>query len=648
LVACNWLILLNYPLLWAENSGGRELKKRLPSVLFFVISLIVLVQVVQAINAFDYYAYGDSITSGEGVANESEVYISQMVATHDPTKTVNHNIDGSGEYSSWGLANFATHPGNPYPLNVYILFGMNDKHYGETAEFTYLNLEELYHEYTDNGSDTRILIETLAEDGQGDWSTYAIQRARIIDIQNYLDAKSIPYIKIYDAIDSIPGNCYPDEVNMSLMYNSRHPDTEGHRKMGEYIWAGTCSGTATGAPVARFTGNTISGIAPLTVKFTDKSASKLPLTFAWDFDDDGMPGSTAQNPSHIYSSPGIYTVSLTVTNTEGSDSEIKTDYITVKPVPIPVGKFIGVPTSGFVPLTVQFTDTSTNSPMLWNWTFGDGSLTNHTQQNPIHTYTKAGVYTVSLNVTNTYGSNTKTTENYIIVTEPPVALVANFTGTPTTGDAPLKVTFTDTSLGSLDGWNWSFRNVTGNNTQVWFSTEKNPTQIFGVGNYSIVLNASNSAEYSLSTQTTFINVTKARVNFTSTIGIYRNGLFYLRNSNSNGFADMTIGYGIATDIPLAGDWNGDGIDTIGVYRKGVFYLRNSNSNGFADITFGYGNLAGDTPVIGDWNGDGIDTVGVYRNGVFYLRNSNNNGIADLAFTYGQPGDIPLIGDWNRI
>jgi len=51
-------------------------------------------------------------------------------------------------------------------------------------------------------------------------------------------------------------------------------------------------------------------------------------------------------------------------------------------------------------------------------------------------------------------------------------------------------------------------------------------------------------------------------------------------------------------------------------------------------------------VVGDWDGNGTDTIGVFRNGVFYLRNSNTNGFADLAFTYGQPGDVPVVGDWN--
>jgi subtilisin family serine protease len=130
-----------------------------------------------------------------------------------------------------------------------------------------------------------------------------------------------------------------------------------------------------------------------------------------------------------------------------------------------------------------------------------------------------------------------------------------------------------------------------------------------------------------------------------TIGVYRSGVFYLRNSNDQGFADLTFGYGISGDTPAVGDWDGDGTDTVGVYRSGVFYLRNSNDAGIADHAFGYG-ISGDTPVVGDWDGDGTDTVGVYRDGVFYLRNSNDAGIADLAFGYGISGDMPVVGDWN--
>jgi glucose/arabinose dehydrogenase len=139
-------------------------------------------------------------------------------------------------------------------------------------------------------------------------------------------------------------------------------------------------------------------------------------------------------------------------------------------------------------------------------------------------------------------------------------------------------------------------------------------------------------------------------NGTVTIGVYRNGRFLLRNSNTVGFAEINFLFGQAGDQPIAGDWNGDGVDTIGVYRPstGAFYLRNSNSAGAADLTFYLGNV-GDVGIAGDWNGDGIDTTGVFRpsSGIIFLKNSNTSGFADIALNYGLPGDKPVVGDWDN-
>jgi len=139
-------------------------------------------------------------------------------------------------------------------------------------------------------------------------------------------------------------------------------------------------------------------------------------------------------------------------------------------------------------------------------------------------------------------------------------------------------------------------------------------------------------------------------NGTATIGIYRNGKFYLRNSNTLGFADWVFAFGTPGDQPIAGDWDGDGMDTIGVYRPstGQFLLRNSNSAGEAEMSFYLGNV-GDVGIVGDWNGDGMDTTGVFRpiNGIIFLKNTNETGFADIALNYGIPGDKPLTGDWNN-
>ncbi|HEY3215211.1 MAG TPA: PKD domain-containing protein [Candidatus Eisenbacteria bacterium] len=89
---------------------------------------------------------------------------------------------------------------------------------------------------------------------------------------------------------------------------------------------------------------------------------------------------------------------------------------TVGPPPPPVANFSGSPTSGPGPLTVQFTDLSTNGPTSWLWDFGDGGSS--TVQNPSHTYTNVGSYSVSLTATNAAGSDNETKLNYITVTAP--------------------------------------------------------------------------------------------------------------------------------------------------------------------------------------------------------------------------------------
>ena len=88
-------------------------------------------------------------------------------------------------------------------------------------------------------------------------------------------------------------------------------------------------------------------------------------------------------------------------------------YIDVKTLKAPVAAFSASSTSGKAQLKVTFTDKSTGSPSSWKWSFGDG--TSSTAKNPVHTYRKAGKYTVGLTVKNAKGSNTKTMSGYITV-----------------------------------------------------------------------------------------------------------------------------------------------------------------------------------------------------------------------------------------
>ena len=125
--------------------------------------------------------------------------------------------------------------------------------------------------------------------------------------------------------------------------------------------------------------------------------------------------------------------------------------------------------------------------------------------------------------------------------------------------------------------------------------------------------------------------------------VVRDGTWYLRNSNTTGAADASFRYGNSGDVPIVGDWNGDGIDTPGVVRGDTWYLRNANTSGVAHIALRYGN-SGDVPIVGDWNGDGIDTPGVVRGDTWYLRNANTSGVGHIAFRYGNVGDRPLVRD----
>ena len=171
-------------------------------------------------------------------------------------------------------------------------------------------------------------------------------------------------------------------------------------------------GGGSSKPDAKFTANKTSGAAPLTVKFTDTSTS-TPTSWSWNFGD-GTTKSTNQNPTHKYTAVGKYNVSLTATNSKGSDTETKTNYITVTAAIKPDAQFTANKTSGAAPLTVKFTDSSTNTPTSWSWDFGDGGTS--TDKNPTHKYTAVGIYTVALTATNSKGSDTETKSSYITVT----------------------------------------------------------------------------------------------------------------------------------------------------------------------------------------------------------------------------------------
>ncbi len=168
---------------------------------------------------------------------------------------------------------------------------------------------------------------------------------------------------------------------------------------------------------ANFTATPTSGKVPLTVTFTDTSDAS-PVKWNWSFGDGTT--SAEQNPTHAYAAAGTYNVTLRVWNDLGSDTLSRPAFIVVTIPAPPVANFTATNTTGKIPLVVRFTDTSQNTPSEWNWSFGDGTVA--TGQNPLHTYTAAGNFTVSLTVTNDDGSDTAVRTNFITVQKPDDAI----------------------------------------------------------------------------------------------------------------------------------------------------------------------------------------------------------------------------------
>jgi kumamolisin len=165
-------------------------------------------------------------------------------------------------------------------------------------------------------------------------------------------------------------------------------------------------------PVANFRADFTTGKAPFSVNFKDISSNN-PTSWLWNFGDGET--STLKTPTHTYSKIGSYTVSLTASNSAGSSTISKTQFVKVENLVQvkPTASFTVNPIQGPGYITAKFTDTSSNKPTKWLWNFGNN--TTSIGQNPIVNYTKKGNYTVTLTVTNAHGSSSVTKLNCVIV-----------------------------------------------------------------------------------------------------------------------------------------------------------------------------------------------------------------------------------------
>jgi len=206
------------------------------------------------------------------------------------------------------------------------------------------------------------------------------------------------------------------------------------------------------APKADFSMSSTEGTAPLPIVCTDQSTGEI-TDWIWDFGDGKL--LRGKNPTHTYSQPGQYSITLRVKGPGGTDQMQKNGVINVLSPPLTLeAAFSAVHTNGNVPLEVAFTDQSTGIATGWTWQFGDGE--GSAEQHPVHMYQKAGTYNVSLIVSGPDGTSETTSDGYIIAKDEPLPVRASFSALPISGEAPLAVTFSDKTVGDASSWTWQF------------------------------------------------------------------------------------------------------------------------------------------------------------------------------------------------
>lgn len=221
--------------------------------------------------------------------------------------------------------------------------------------------------------------------------------------------------------------------------------------------------------------------ANTTVNFTDISVGN-PTEWYWNFGDPASGAnniSNLQNPTHIFTEPGFYTITFAPGNGVFTDTLVMPNYVEVWENP--VAGFMSPNTVYCNPARVKFYDES-DGAVAWDWDFGDGGTSN--LQNPWHQYETPGNYTVTLTVTSNHGcTNTLTIPAYITILPSPEADFKADTLVCTT----VPVQFTDLSTPDATTWSWNFGDGSG-----WSSTQQNPAHAYAnPGEYTVTLAVTN-------------------------------------------------------------------------------------------------------------------------------------------------------------
>lgn len=241
-------------------------------------------------------------------------------------------------------------------------------------------------------------------------------------------------------------------------------------------WARALLSTAGGNVVSLFTADNTTIVAGQTVNYTDQSTGAV-NSWNWTFEGGTPATSTAQNPSVVYNAAGTFDATLEVGDGNSTDELVKTDYITVTTVTADFTADVTLIEAG---RTVHYTSQATNATS-WNWSFPGGTPATSTDENPSVVYNTDGVFDVTLEVGDGTNTDVITKTDYITVTVPTAAFIADATVIAEGGT----VNFTDQSTNATS-WNWSFPGGTPAT-----STDQNPSVVYTTaGTYDVTLEVS--------------------------------------------------------------------------------------------------------------------------------------------------------------
>jgi lysophospholipase L1-like esterase len=185
----------------------------------------------------DWYAYGDSNTAANHIdlsPNDGSLCYIYTTIAHNPSLSADHNFDGYGMNSEWGIENIESH--YPYPKNYLIMFGSNDMQTGISAASAAENVINIYNYVIAHGSRGLVVVPPMMKQDASEYHNITYQKQWLTDFENNLSS-SVPYIKSYEILDSKPKNGVPDTINTSYyLSDGKHLNAAGQAALGNLIW----------------------------------------------------------------------------------------------------------------------------------------------------------------------------------------------------------------------------------------------------------------------------------------------------------------------------------------------------------------------------------------------------------------------------